>query len=90
MTSKTAHVASYKKDVVKRFKNLIKQYSIIATVNMENMPAAQLQKMRQKLRDSVVILMTKRRLLTIAIEESKDVKKGIEQLNENQIRATVL
>jgi len=82
MTKETHHVAKYKKNLVHEFKELIKQYPVIATINMENMPTAQLQKMRQQLRDKVVLLMTKRRLMKIAIEESKDVKKKVEELNK--------
>ncbi len=83
MTQETHHVAKYKKNIVKEFKELIKQYPIIATVNMENMPTAQLQKMRRQLRGKVVLRMSKRRLMKIAIEESKDVKKGVEELNNH-------
>ncbi len=79
---KTHHVAPYKKDVVKRFKELIKEYPIIATVNLENMPTAQLQKMRGQLRGKVVILMSKRRIMNIAIEECKELKKGVVELNK--------
>ena len=45
---------------------------------MENLPAKQLHNMRVQLRDSVLIRMTKRRLLTVAIENSK--KDGIKEL----------
>lgn len=83
MTPKTHHVAKFKKNLVDDIKKLVKQYSIIATVNMENMPAAQLQKMRQQLRGTVVIRMTKRRLFKIALEECKNDKKGVEKLIEH-------
>ncbi len=83
MPHKTHHVAQYKKRIVKDLKDLVKQYSIIATINMENMPTAQLQKMRHQLRDKVILIMSKRRLMKIAIEESKDVKKGVEELNKH-------
>jgi large subunit ribosomal protein L10 len=75
-----AHVAKYKKTVVEDFVRLIKEYPIIGAINMENMPAPQLQNMRGQLRSSVVILMAKRRLLKIAIERCKAEKKGLEKL----------
>ncbi|MFC1733002.1 50S ribosomal protein L10 [candidate division KSB1 bacterium] len=75
-----AHVAESKKKVVKEFADLISQYPIIGAVNMENMPAPQLQRMRALLREKVVLRMTKRRLMTLAIEMAKDKKKGVEQL----------
>ena len=77
-----AHVAEYKKKLVKQCQDLIKEYPIIGAVNMQDMPASQLQQMREKLRKDVVILMAKRRILKIAIESSKDVKKDIEKLIE--------
>jgi len=75
-----AHVSKQKKETVKQFAKLLLDYPIVGAVDMENMPAAQLQQMRAQLRDTVVLLMAKRRLLTIAINQVKDKKKGIEQL----------
>jgi large subunit ribosomal protein L10 len=76
----TAHVSDQKKKIVKQIVDLISKYPIIGAVNMENLPAPQLQKMRDQLRDKVTLLMTKRRLMKIAIEKSKETKKGIEDL----------
>src|SRR3989338_7040774 len=75
-----AHVAQYKKDLVSNLVNLINQYPIIGVVNMENLPAPQLQIMRAQLRGSFFITMTKRRLMKLAIEQTKSKKKGIEKL----------
>ncbi len=76
-----AKVAQYKKDVVKDFASLFSEYPIIGAVNMENLPTPQLQNMRKMLREKGIVLkMTKRRLIKIAIEQSKDKKKGVEQL----------
>ena len=75
-----AHVAQYKKDLVSNLVNLINQYPIIGVVNMENLPAPQLQVMRAQLRGSFFITMTKRRLMKLAIEQTKSKKNGIEKL----------
>lgn len=86
MTEKTstgkakAHVADYKKKVVQDLVKLFNEYPIVAAVNMENMPAPQLQRMRALLREKVVLIMTKRRLMLLAIESVKEKKKGIEQI----------
>ena len=80
MAEKKAHVSQSKKKVVQEFTDLLKQYPIIAAVNMQNMPAPQLQKMRAILRENVVIRMTKRRLIKIAIEHAKASKPGLEKL----------
>ena len=75
-----ARVSEYKKKVVDEFFKLIKEYPIIAAVNLEMMPAPQLQVMRGKLRGKVVMRMSKRRLMKIAIEKAKTDKKDIEKL----------
>lgn len=83
MAEKKAHVSENKKKVVQEFTDLLKQYPIIAAVNMQNMPAPQLQKMRAILRENVIIRMTKRRLIRIAIEHAKSSKPGLEKLEEH-------
>jgi large subunit ribosomal protein L10 len=50
---------------------------------MENLPAKQLQQMRQTLRDTCVIRMTKRRLIKVVFDKLKEEKKGVEQLKEH-------
>lgn len=79
---KQAHVSEKKKTIVKDFTKLISEHAIIGVVNMENLPAKQLQKMRSTLRGSVLLRMTKRNLLKLAIDNNKN-KKGIEKLNEH-------
>ena len=76
------NVSEYKKKIVGEFINLIKEYPIIGAVNMEGLPTPQLQKMRAQLRGKVVLKMTKRRLLKLALEQAgkKDVDKLIEHL----------
>jgi large subunit ribosomal protein L10 len=66
-----AHVSQKKKEIVKEFTELLDKYSIIGVVNMENLPAKQLQNMRSQLRDKLVMKMTKRTLLNIAIDNCK-------------------
>ena len=82
-TKAEAHVAQYKKEIVSRLVDLINQYPIIGIVNMENLPAPQLQTMRAQLRGSFFITMTKRRLIRLAIDQTKSSKKGIEQLESH-------
>ena len=75
-----AHAAQYKKDIVSNLINLISEYPIIGVVNMENLPAPQLQTMRAQLRGKFFITMTKRRLIKLAFEQAKPKKNGIEKL----------
>lgn len=75
-----AHVSAAKKEVVSDFAKLIKEYPLVAAVNMENLPAKQLQNMREQLRSKVVLRMTKRRLIVKALEAAEKDKPGISQL----------
>lgn len=74
-----AHVSEQKKEIVKEFQTLSKKYPIVGAVNMEGLPAPQLQMMRAQLRQiDVVLKMTKKRILKIALEGAD--KKGLEKL----------
>jgi len=76
------NIAEYKKKKIEEFVNLIKEYPIIAAVDMENLPTPQLQNMRAQLRKKVVLKMTKRRFMKIAFEQAKEFKPGIEKLSK--------
>jgi len=78
-----AHVAEYKKEIVNELVKLINENPIIGVVNMENLPAPQLQTMRAQLRGKFFITMTKRRLIKLAIEQTKAKKKDVEQLEKH-------
>jgi large subunit ribosomal protein L10 len=75
-----ANVAEYKKKIVQDMTQLMKEYSIVGMVNMEDMPAPQLQAMRSELRGKVDLFMTKKRFMRLAIENLKSEKKNIENL----------
>jgi len=76
------NVQEYKKKIVNDMTNLMKQYKIVGMVNMEDMPAPQLQSMRSELRGKVELFMTKKRFMKIAIEKVKNEKKNIEELEK--------
>ncbi|MBI2659884.1 50S ribosomal protein L10 [Candidatus Woesearchaeota archaeon] len=82
-TKVKAHVAPYKKEIVGNLVNLITEYPIIGVVNMENLPAPQLQQMRAQLRGNFYITMTKRRLMRLAIAQTKANKKNIEHIESH-------
>ena len=77
---KTSKVAPYKKKIVSEIVENIKNFSIIGVVNMENLPAKQLQKLRANLRGKVAITMTKKLLIGIALDEAGRHKPGVEKL----------
>ena len=80
---KTHHVSEYKKKIVADIVKYIAEYPIIGIVNMENLPASQLQAMKTKLRGKVHLFMTKKRLMKNAFDQVKTNNKGIEDLEKH-------
>jgi large subunit ribosomal protein L10 len=66
----TAHVSEFKKQQVADIKSLMAKYPIVAVLNLENLPARQLQKMKTKLRKEVEIKMAKKPVIKQAFKES--------------------
>jgi large subunit ribosomal protein L10 len=75
-----AHVSDAKRKLVKDLAGLIDKNEIIGIVNMENLPARQLNNMRHQLRGKVLILMTKKRFIRLALEQSK--KQNIKEMEQ--------
>ncbi len=69
-----AHVAEWKKDEVNDLKELINSFEVVGIANLSDIPARQLQKMRQTLRDNATIRMSKKTLISLALDDSD--KKG--------------
>lgn len=80
MTEKISQSKHAKEKTVHEFAALLQEYPIVGVVNMNNLPTKQLQNMRAQLRKTVVLRMTKRRLLKKAIDAAKAKKPGIEKL----------
>jgi large subunit ribosomal protein L10 len=75
-----ATVSPQKEKVVKEIISLISKYPIVGVVNMENLPAKQLANMRAQLRGKIVLYMTKKRLIKIAL--SKCTQPNIKDLEK--------
>ena len=74
-------VSENKKKLVQELVNQIKSSPIIGIVNMEALPAQQLQNMRATLRKSgVKIQMARKKLLQLAFEQSG--KENIQELKD--------
>lgn len=82
MSSEIPKIADWKKKTVDDLAALLEEYPIVGAVNMQHLPAKQLQQMRETLRGTAVIKMAKRRLINLAIDRVKDKKEGVEQLKE--------
>jgi large subunit ribosomal protein L10 len=78
-----AHVAEWKKEEVKELKGIIDEYDVIGLVDLENIPAKQLQEMRKSLKDKAVIRMSKINLINLALEDCNAEKTNIVDLSQH-------
>jgi large subunit ribosomal protein L10 len=72
------HVAEWKKDEVANLKNLINSYEVVGMANLADIPAPQLQQMRRTLKDSATLKMSRKTLMSLALNDSE--KAQIETL----------
>ncbi len=75
-----AHVAPWKYKFVEKLVKLTEEYPVIGVVNINNIPAAQMQKMRRELKDKAVFIVGKNRLIKIAFEKSP--RENLEELSK--------
>ena len=75
-----AKAAVQKKKVVDVLVKCFNTYSIVAVVNLESLPAAQLQRLRISLGDGLQIVMCKKTVMKLAISSIKGKLNGVEQL----------
>src|SRR3989344_2860778 len=74
-------VSQQKKQLVQQLIKDIDQYPIVGVLNLQNLPAQQLQAMRAMLKQKGVKLsMTKKKLLELALDQSKQKIKGMPAL----------
>lgn len=78
-----AHVAEWKKEEVKELKSLIDSHEVIGIVNLLDIPARQLQKMRQSLKGKAIIRMSKKNLIDLAFKDCNDKKENIIDLSNH-------
>lgn len=77
-----AHVASWKKDVVKELADDMVSHHVVAIVDLRGIPSAQLQQMRAGMRKDANVVMTRNTLVDIAITEAAKKRPGLEVLKE--------
>ena len=78
-----AHVAEWKKEEVKELKSLIDSHEVVGIVNLLNIPARQLQKMRQSLSGKAIIRMSKKNLMNLAFKDCNEKKENIVDLSNH-------
>ncbi len=76
------HIAEYKKEEADRLRNILQKYKVLAVADMTGMPSPQLQRLRNSTKNSLVITMSKGRIVRIVFDELKNKIKGIEKLKE--------
>ena len=76
----TAHVAAWKKDLVKELVQDMTGNPIVAIVDLHGIPGQQIQAMRAGLRDHAALKMTKNNLLLLALDEASKQRPGLEGL----------
>jgi len=69
-------VSEWKKNEIKELKKLLKEYKVFGVVNIDNIPAKQMQQMRSKLRNKLLIRVTRNTLMKRALGK-KDIKNYI-------------
>jgi large subunit ribosomal protein L10 len=77
-----AHVAAWKKDLVKELVSDMTENPVVAIVDLHGIPGQQIQSMRAGLREHAVLKMTKNNLLLLAIDEAAKKKPGLEGLKD--------
>ncbi|MEK6837452.1 MAG: 50S ribosomal protein L10 [Nanoarchaeota archaeon] len=75
-----AKAVAAKKRVVDVLVEFFNTYSVVAVVNLERLPAAQLQRLRISLGDDLHMVMCKKTLMKFAISSVKGKLKDVEQL----------
>ncbi len=75
-----AHVAQWKKEVVAELQDIIKNSKTVALVSINGIPAVQMQKMRENLREKAKVRVAKNKLLKIALQNAAQEKPGVETL----------
>jgi large subunit ribosomal protein L10 len=77
-----AHVSDKKKQVVAELVKRLESEPIVGIIDLTNLPSAQFQKIKHKLRKDFFVLVAKKSLIKLAIEKVKGSKKGIEKLEQ--------
>ncbi len=84
------NIPVWKKKEVERLIELLKESPVIAVVDIEGIPALQLQQMRAKLRDTLVLTVSRNTLIQRALEKVKEEKENIEDLENHLSGQTAL
>lgn len=79
---RTTRASPKKKAVVSKITELAKQNPVVGLVDMQGLPAAQLQQISKSLRGMFTLVMTRKKLIERAVKESGKAQQGVEKLLE--------
>ncbi len=82
MKKPKAHVAPKKKELVAQIVKLLKEYPVVGVIDMEGLPAPQLQRIRAQLRDSFTLVMTRKSLFLHAFDAFQEKNPKITDLKQ--------
>ena len=74
MMKPAPHINEAKRKEVEDVKRLLKEYTVLGVVNLQNLPAFNYMKIKYSLRGKIVLKYTKKRFMKIAFDESTDTK----------------
>ncbi len=75
-----AHISKWKHDELEELTNIITSHPVVGIVEIGSIPAPQMQKMRQNLRDNLVIRSSKNTLIHRALDGAVTSHKKIDEL----------
>ncbi len=81
-------IPSWKEEEVEKLTELLKNSSVIGVVDIEGIPARQMQQMRAKLRNVAQLRASKNTFIEKAIERASEEMEGLEEI-EDSIRGQV-
>ena len=74
MAMKAERVAPWKQEVVGELVEKLEHYPVVGVLDIADLPAAQFQQMRRKLREQAEIIVSKNTLLKLSIEQAAERK----------------
>jgi len=74
MVTKAEKVASWKQEVVGELIEKLERYPVVGVLDIADLPAAQFQQMRRKLREQAEIIVSKNTLLKLSLEQAAERK----------------
>lgn len=77
-----AHVSDAKKKVVAQLVKFLTSNPVIGVLNLDSLPSGMLQKVKNEQRSSFTVLMAKKRLINIALDQAAGKVKSLDKLKE--------